>query len=246
MIPIIICEDKESQLQKISNFVENILLIEDLPMTISLKAQTSQEVKDYLDQRDPKFSIFILDIELEEVEGGLKLARYIRQRDDQSKIIFVTAYSEYLPLTYQYHIEAFGYIVKTQPELMKEMLAEALITAHQRNNSYHYKRNLFTIKQQNRIQTFDLDDIFYFTTAPISHKVVMVAKTGIFEFYDSLSKVEQANHSLIRVHKSYVVNSQHIRSLDRNTMTIILSDDHQIPVSRQCVSVVETILDHQK
>ena len=242
MIPIIICEDDLHQLESIQEYINNFILIEDIPMQIALASSDPQEVLNYAKTHASKYTLYFLDIEFEGEEAGLSLARQIREYDDHSKIIFTTAYPDYLPLTYKYHIEAFGYIVKTSPAAVQEQIVTALQTAHERTLMNHDQRDLFVIHQKNRTRAFKLDEILYFMTAVTPHKLVLVTKHGLFEFYDSLNQVEAANLHFIRSHKSYVVNAQQIISVNRAEMTLTLSNNTTVPVSRQCLNDILSTL----
>ncbi|EUJ38590.1 response regulator bacteriocinproduction-related protein [Brochothrix campestris FSL F6-1037] len=48
----------------------------------------------------------------------------------------------------------------------------------------------------------------------------------MYEFYGKMNDLEKENKELLRVHKSFLVNPSHIKSIDFKTRTIIFPEEY--------------------
>ena len=54
----------------------------------------------------------------------------------------------------------------------------------------------------------------------------------------------EKNSTFIKIHKSYLVNTSVIKSLDRTTNEVILKDDSRLPISRSNLKMVFNFFNH--
>lgn len=121
---VIVCDDDaslaESLAQRIVYASENLSddneNYQQSKVDLALVANSFEEVAGYLVANETTNALYFLDIELNKgIKTGIDLAEFIRSRDPNAQIIFVTAYDKYAPLTYRRQIGAIDYINKELP-----------------------------------------------------------------------------------------------------------------------------------
>ncbi|MCD5579342.1 response regulator [Lactobacillus delbrueckii subsp. lactis] len=118
---VIVCDDDaslaESLAQRIVYASENLSddneNYRQSKVELALVANSFEEVAGYLVANETTNALYFLDIELNKgIKTGVDLAEFVRSRDPNAQIIFVTAYDKYAPLTYRRRIGAIDYINK--------------------------------------------------------------------------------------------------------------------------------------
>lgn len=173
--------------------------------------------------------VVFLDIEMKG-ESGFDLMHKLDQ-GNKAKVVFVTAFREYAIDAIKHG--AFDYILK--PVDMDEVTAcvkKLRTTLTQDTIEKHLPR----------ISIFDKGDIRYFEQKEVlfiqadgryscvylknGNKYMQTKNLGLFE--EELSK-----QLFQRVHKSYLINTSYISSVNKTNKTLILSGQHTIPFSRK-------------
>jgi two-component system response regulator AgrA len=130
MIPIFICEDDSLQKSVIESIIYKKILIEEYDMKIELSTADPYELKKHIDSRDSIGGVYFLDIDFNTDINGIQLASYIRKKDINAKIIFITTHSELLQLTFEYKVEALDYIIKDNVTLIQQKIFDCLENAY--------------------------------------------------------------------------------------------------------------------
>lgn len=242
MLPIYICEDNPVLLESYQNMINNILLMEEFDMKIQAAVTTPAElleaVKQYRIEHESRDGFYLLDIDLKAEIDGFDLAQEIRQIDARGFIVFITTHSELAMLTFKYQIEAMDFILKDEswsigPKLNTCM--ESALTRH--NNSAETAKLVF--KTGSHTVQVEQDSILYITLTDNSHRVQVVTKNGVKEFYSSLNDCEESlGKDFIRCHKAFIVNANHIIQVDRKALTITLSNGETIIASTRGINRV--------
>lgn len=99
MINVFVCEDNKEQREKFTKAIEDIIMIENFDMEMTLSTENPKGVIDYLKNNDVS-GLYFLDVDLKSDINGIKLAEIIREYDPRGFIVFVTTHAEmsYLPL----------------------------------------------------------------------------------------------------------------------------------------------------
>ena len=92
MIKFVICEDSDEALETAGKYVIKAMMNYDIEYKVLKFKEYNNKFKKVMDD-DTDIKIYILDIELPTI-SGLEIASEIREYDDESIIIFVTAHSE--------------------------------------------------------------------------------------------------------------------------------------------------------
>ncbi len=110
MIKFIVCEDNNDALERATQTVTKAMMNYDVEYKVYKFTKYTKELKDLInDDRDTK--IYILDIELPSI-SGLEIASEIRETDDDSTIIFVTAHSDCKNDIFYSRLKAIDFISK--------------------------------------------------------------------------------------------------------------------------------------
>ncbi|MDO5411158.1 MAG: LytTR family DNA-binding domain-containing protein [Lachnospiraceae bacterium] len=232
MIDIYICEDNTKQLEAITKYVRNTIVIEELDMKISLSTNNPHAVLKKLQSAENP-GLFILDIDLHSDIDGLVLAQKIRKIAPRCFIIFITSHSEMCFLTFQYKVEALDFIIKDHPELIQSKIHECLLNVMEKyHNSCDKIIKTFSITLGDHVTTVDLDKILYFETSSNVHRIILHAENRRIEFTSQLKEVEkQLDYRFYRCHRSYIVNKDQISEVNFKTYTIHMKNGDICPLS---------------
>lgn len=160
--------------------------------------------------------IFFLDIEIkQETQKGLEVAGKIRKLDPYALIVFVTTHSEFMPLTFRYQVSAFDFIDKGLPEedFIKQ-IEQDLAYLYERKDSFQAEETFLFENSKSDFQV-PFNEIYYFETSEVPHRLVLYTKKERIEFYGQLSEITKQDKRLYRCHRSYVVNPANISQLDK-------------------------------
>ena len=221
MLSVIVCEDNEEQRNRITKFIEDSIMIENLDMKIALSAEDPEEIIEYLKNNEVS-GLYFLDVDLQSDMNGIKLAEAIREYDPRGFIVFVTTHAEMSYLTFIYKVEAMDYIIKDNYETIKERIHQCILNAHKKYSSKatELQKN-FTIKVEDKIISIEYNKILFFETSNVIHKVVLHAIDRQIEFYSKMKEIEEKLDSrFYRCHRSFLVNKDNIKEIDKNNRVI--------------------------
>lgn len=221
MLSVIVCEDNEEQRKRITNFIEDSIMIENLDMEIALSAEDPEEIIEYLKNNEVS-GLYFLDVDLQSDMNGIKLAEAIREYDPRGFIVFVTTHAEMSYLTFIYKVEAMDYIIKDNYETIKERIHQCILNAHKKYSSKatELQKN-FTIKVEDKIISIEYNKILFFETSNVIHKVILHAIDRQIEFYSKMKEIEEKLDSrFYRCHRSFLVNKDNIKEIDKNNRVI--------------------------
>jgi two-component system LytT family response regulator len=184
--------------------------------------------------------LLLLDIELGE---GLSFEILEHFPDMAAHVIFITAYDHYALKAIKYH--AFDYLLK--PIIAAELhmaLTKAISDIRNRRRAQPSTQALLdylkgSIRQKiavpgrNGLNYFNLDDIVSveadgsYVTMYLSNTAKVLVSKSLKDFETSLT-----GKGFLRVHKSYLVNIQHIASLNRDAGGyLVMTNAQRIPIS---------------
>lgn len=228
---VVICEDNQQQQKIIYSILRNYAMINYPSVEFVLIASSADEVLNFIEFN--KVDCYFLDIQLGDGYNGLQLAAEIRKQDILASIIFVTDYSEVLKLTFKYKVAALDYIVKTTDTSFSDQLISAFESSIQRYEQLGQIKtmNFFQIKIGELIKNIPYEDILYFETSDNTHKIRLLEKNGVYEFYGKLKDIEQINPTFFRCHKSYIINLQHVSQINKTAKKVEMVNGNECPVS---------------
>lgn len=181
------------------------------------KSDSASKAFGELDEWMP--DLIFLDIEMADL-SGIHFSRLIPKGP---KIIFTTAYD-------QYAIE--GYKVEALDYLLKPVSYEEFLEAAKKGREYfqlvrstpgenqHIKRNYLFVNADYKLVKVNFDEILFVEGLKDYVKFHLTTSDRPLLSLLSLKKLEEElpGSSFMRVHRSYIVNLQHIQSVERKTI----------------------------
>ena len=129
--------------------------------------------------------------------------------------MYITGYGDLVWRTFQYHLEAFDYIVK-EPEQIGASASRCLEEIHTRLLAGRQApTEMFTLRTGEMVRHVPLQDILFFETASAPHHVVLHTASSQMDFLGSLSALGiQLGDSFIRTHRAYLVAADKIEAVE--------------------------------
>lgn len=227
---IIICEDNENQRNMIKSILSNEL--KNFNCKLLLSTDNPHSVIKYIKNQENSF-IYFLDVDLNSDINGFELAKLIRTYDPNGYIIFLTAHAELTLLTFQYKVQALDYIIKGNIDMVRSRVIECLnVIQNNINSAKENNTNKISIDVGNNVIFIDYKDILFFETAGKEHKISVHTINGQYEFYGTLRNIEKSISSdFYKSHRSYLVNTKKIKSINKNKMIIEMANEEICYVS---------------
>lgn len=214
MIGIYLCDDDDAVRDQMQTALEKKIVAENYDMKVACSAASAQELLDAA--KDETCGIYFLDVELKDGSyDGFLLGKEIRRTDPRCTLVYVTSYGDLAWRTFQYHLEAFDYIVK-EPGKIGPSVSRCLGEIQERLLSE--RRNpaeMFTLRTNDAVRHVPLHEILFFETASAPHHILLHTSNSRMEFLGSLNELEtQLGDRFIRTHRAYLVAADKIEAVD--------------------------------
>lgn len=226
MLRIAICDD---DVQDLENSYLILLDFFNKQNNTEFKIRRFQSSYDLMECLDMSrgFHIYILDIVMPFMDG-IELAKKIREKDNNTIIIFLTISSDYAVKSYE--VYAFQYILKPVcRENLESAIQKALL-------KIDYERaQSMTVKTKEDIKAIRLHTIIF--AEYIKHSVQFHLSDGSLvttvimrEPFDSIANKLLKYPYFTRPHISYIVNMNFIRAIHERDF--IMSDGSRVSISK--------------
>lgn len=202
---IAICDDEEAIREQIKE-----LVIKEKPGVCTELYETG----DGLLAAGKQFDMVFLDIQMEGTDG-IGTARKLRERDEDTILVFITGIREYVFEAFD--VAAFHYLLKpVEEDKFREVFRRAERELDKRRKQ---QRETVFIKTRSRSFTLDADSILYVESR--GKKVEVHAKGETIEAYASMNEMEgQLGESFYRCHRGYLVNMAYVAEYDSEGITL--------------------------
>lgn len=214
MIKIYLCDDEDAVRHQIQTALEWKIFVENYDMNVVCSAANAQEL--LAAAENEKRGIYFLDVELKDGEwDGFRLGQELRRRDPHGTLVYITGYGDLAWRTFQYHLEAFDYIVK-EPEQIGSSVSKCLGEIHMRLlEERQDPAEMLTLRADETVRHIPLGDILFFETAAIPHHVFLHTSNSRIDFLGSLNELElKLGDRFIRTHRAYLVAADKIEGVD--------------------------------
>lgn len=165
--------------------------------------------------------ILFLDIEMNGL-NGFETAKLAKEKNENITLIFATSHDEMVFSSFS--LAPFRFIRKSHFNFeLKSAITDA-------KEKVGMEKKLVMFETKTGTANFRISEIQYFEV--YGHAVSVTTQDGIFQIKSNLAMVEKqlASYGFIRCHKSYLVNTNHIFSI--NQANIQLLNKTEIPLSR--------------
>ena len=206
------------------SFIKNVILQYSKKNGISIETDVYQTAKSLYENFEDSTDLLFLDIQLPD-DSGIEIGRFLRKcsTNNNLQIIFISGNPGYA-------LELFK--IRPMDFLIKPFSEEEVVDIL---NEYTQKAmppiQCFLYKFKTTIRRIPYRDILYFSSE--ARKALIHLKYGeTITIYKKLSEIEKElpNEVFWRIHKSYIINSQHIISCQHNQL--LMSNNDVLPISR--------------
>ena len=175
-------------------------------------------------EASPALDLVFMDIEWEQKENGLDFGRQLYKVSPDTQIVYVTGYNA------KYSQEIFLQDGNLCGYLAKPVEANVLARLLEKAEKNRQDRGEKLIIQQNRtVSAIRLRDIVYLESA--AHQLKVHTRDEVITYYERLDNVKkQLPASFLHCHKSYLVNMDYIRRVDKSE--ILLQNGETVPISK--------------
>lgn len=178
-----------------------------------------------------RFDAVFLDVDMPGLSGE-ETAEYIIGLEKTLPIIFVTNHDDFVFSSFRYR--PFGFLRKIYIDSELEDIIKRL-------DKYLAEiERCYTFNSHNKLISVRFNDINYIEV--YGHETLVHTANAVLTTSKALSAIEKelSEYGFIRTHKSYIVNTRYIFSVERNS--IILSNGENLPVSRNKLTDVKQMM----
>lgn len=223
-----ICDDEKKLRTSLRSVIETKLQLVGAEYDIQ-EYESGEELLKGIKSQVP--DILFLDIEMSGI-NGMETAKELRKVVQDTVIIFVTAYPDFVFQGYEVH--AFHYILKPyKEEKIRDVLEKAMEEAGQKQEKY------YLVEQKSGTLRIPFSKALYFKSDTRTVEVCLyqgLKASGdksayeIVKFYGKLGEIETEMPScFVRTHNRYLVNLQYVDKLEGSSLEC---REYSLPVSR--------------
>ena len=216
---IAICDDERSERQLLCKYVEEWAAAKGQRVELRCFDSAESFLFSWEDERD--YGALILDIEMGSM-NGMALARSIREMDSDIPILFVTGYSEYMQ---------YGYDVKALHYLMKPVDKEKFFSVLDRLPAEQKETEKILFQTDEGNVSLPPGEIWYVEAD--GHRCALHTGDAVLLLKEGISSIEkrlEGYDSIMKCHRSYLVNLQHAAVVLKEEL--VLDDQRKVPLSR--------------
>lgn len=221
VLKIAICDDEKSICSQLEEILEKLgrEFLEKIEMDIFY---SGEELCLYLSENN-HYDIIFLDIELDEM-NGVEVGQVIRDEmlNETTQIIYISGKETYAMELFK--IRPLDFIIKPfNYEKIKEIFKIALRIIQKDDNIFQYKIGHTTYN-------ISIKNIIYFESR--NREIIIHTVNGTEVFYGRLNNIYEDLRQIkfIQIHKSYLVNYNHIIKLEYHQVT--MSNNVVLPISQ--------------
>lgn len=214
---LLLCDDQSEFIKEFTKQLEGYFLSRQVSFQLFVFSKGEDLLK-----ADISPDIIFLDIKMGGL-SGIETARILRNNQIRSKIIFLTAYKQYVFDAFD--VDASHYLIKP----VKEKKLEAVLD-HVMEQLNSAKTQFLTVQSGSCIQRFSYSDILYLEVR--NRKVTVHSQTGNVDFYGKLDTLEKCLPvHYFRCHRSFIVNMDFVMQISKTDL--LITNGEFIPVSKR-------------
>ena len=211
MINFIICDD----VKKYREMAEKV--IDAYMMKNKVEYKTHNSFMKIVESK-LSFKIYILDIETPS-KSGIDIARYIRNKDVDSVLIFLTGHQELGNVVIKNDFLFLSFINKFDncEERLKKSIDKAL--------QVFKIKSIVKFKDNGIFYTIPQDDILYITRDSVDRKCIIITDYNEFKVGKSLSELESmVNDNFVKTHRACIVNRRRVLSFSKSLKQVVFDN----------------------
>lgn len=212
-IKCVIVDDEPLAISLLENYVQKIPFLE-----LVFSSENPIDALEYIQNNNA--DLVFLDIQMPELTG----INFMKIVGDKLKYILTTAYSEYALEGYDHNI--VDYLLK--PISFERFYKSALKAQERFSFNENKTDSYFFVKSSGQQHRINVDEVLYIESIKDYVNVRTVHQEYIV--LDTLKSLEQqlAELSFVRIHKSFIINTNQIKSLAPKK--VVLFSEQEIPI----------------
>jgi two-component system response regulator AgrA len=205
MVKVVIVEDDKTTQLQIKNVIrESNLAKEDLKTEYFTKF--TSELKSIIKDNSER-KLYIMDIELEGKISGIEIAKFIRENDWESEIIFITSHDKMFETAYRNVFEVFDFIEKFYH--MESRLKKDLNIIYKKN----FDNKMFKFSSRNiDLQIFYRSILYLYRDKEARKLVVCTDKNDYSINLNVTDATEYLDNRFLMVHRACIVNTDRVEA----------------------------------
>lgn len=210
-----VCDDDQNVREKVSRIIRE--------WNPEIRVDCFESGESLAEAYVPYHAIF-LDIDMKGMDG-IETGKWIRERDKETKIVYLTAYQDYVSGAFGVH--AFQYLLKPVKKAeICNVLDEIFSYLH-----VPEKRQVLDFQTVNGLLCVPVEEIYYFEY--ISRRVEIVTADGVYGMTEKIGRVAKRmeSYGFSMPHQSFVVNMLHVRNVLSGR--ILLDNGMEIPLAQK-------------
>jgi len=219
MWKILICDDEQECRDSVLEMLRRYENESSEQLEISI-AHSGEELMQIF---SPAFDLLLLDIQMKTL-SGMNAARAIRQKGFEVPIIFITAMTEYAIEGYEVH--AFGFLKKPVHYRQLAWQLDDVFAMLKKKQGINV-----VVQDGNTVKAYKSSEIAW--AEVLGHDVKLHISDGSEQRCTTpLAQLEEqlAASGFYRIHKSFLVNMQFVRSV--NITSVTMKDGAEVPLSK--------------
>lgn len=232
-IRCIAIDDEPLALEQISSYINKTPFLESVSL-----CQSAYEAMKYLS--DHEIDLMFVDINMPDI-NGMDFVKSLKQRP---QVIFTTAYSEYAIEGFQ--VDALDYILKPISYagfLKAANKAKTWFDLNQKQpDIIQTTQDCLFVKSEYKLVRITFDDIKYIESANEYIQIHLINDEPVSTLM-RLKVIEEQlpKDKFMRVHRSFIVNLNRIKVIDRNR--IVFDNKVHIPIGEQYKETFQAFID---
>lgn len=234
LLNIAICDDEQSEVEKISNYITSFSMKTGVEFKLD-RFTSSGELLDKYADGSPKYDILFLDVEMPDT-NGIQVAEKIRSLPDRNVlIVFITSFPEYMQDSFD--VQASQYLTKPLSyELFEEKLKKLIEYFNE------LQTNIAVVSLKDGKILLHLEDIVCIETVKsLTTKSDLLVTTvdDEIQIKGKLTDMEKIlkDQYFISVHRSVLVNMKYIKRFNSNIVE--LSNGKTVEASRRKMAEIK-------
>ncbi len=223
MIRCIVIDDEPLAVQQIEQYVEKTA---DLELKGSFITTTDALTFLHNNQID----LILVDINMPQITG----LEFVEALPYDIKVIFITAYREYAAEGFL--LDAADYLLKPLSYASFLKSIEKIRQRYFNSSSKENKNEFFFVRSEYRSVRINFDDIMYIESKR-EYLDIVLTNDEIINTHGALSNISDKlpQNKFIRVHRSFIVNLDHVKVIERNS---IVFGKQYIPINEQSKDII--------
>ena len=196
---------------------------------------------------DKKPDLILMDIEIIGKLSGIEIAEKVSHLN--IPIIFITSFANDKHYDQAEQIDNTTYLIKPVDQYTLKSAINLLIkTSHTVVNNfsktdYDIRKGDIYLKRKNEFYKINYNEIVIIQSDRVYCKTILVDGNA---FHNRITLIEYAVYlnspNFIKPHRSYIVNTDHIKKVNINENLIIMNNDRTVPISRTAKNEIKTLM----